>query len=190
MARPRSEDKRAAILAAAADLVADQGLGAPTAKIAQRAGVAEGTLFTYFDTKDDLLNALYLDIKADLRGSMLAEYPATGGLADRLRHIWDRYLDWGGAFPAKRAAMTQLGVSGRITQSSIDTSRSAFRDIEKLLQEILAAGPLRDEPPSFIGAIMEGLADITLRFMAAEPHRANHYKQAGFAVFWRAVSGG
>ena len=48
MARPRSEDKRTAILEAATEVVAELGIGAPTAKVAKGAGVAEGTLFTYF----------------------------------------------------------------------------------------------------------------------------------------------
>jgi len=55
MARPKSDDKRNAILAAAIEVVAEQGLAAPTAKIAKLAGVAEGSLFTYFATQDELL---------------------------------------------------------------------------------------------------------------------------------------
>ena len=46
MARPLSEEKREAILEAAAELVAQMGTGASTANIAKAAGVAEGTLFT------------------------------------------------------------------------------------------------------------------------------------------------
>ena len=38
--------------------IAEVGLGAPTAKIARRAGVAAGTLFTYFANKEELLNEL------------------------------------------------------------------------------------------------------------------------------------
>ena len=58
MARPRSEDKQIALLEAATNVVAEQGLGAPTSLIAKRAGVAEGTLFRYFATKDELLTCL------------------------------------------------------------------------------------------------------------------------------------
>ena len=58
MARPKSPEKREAILNAAAEEIANSGLGVATAKIARRASIAEGTLFTYFPTKDDLLNAL------------------------------------------------------------------------------------------------------------------------------------
>ena len=36
--------------------------GTPTSKIAQEAGVANGTLFNKFATKDDLIVALYVDI--------------------------------------------------------------------------------------------------------------------------------
>ena len=81
MARPLSEDKRDAILASAAELVAAMGTSAPTAKIAKGAGVAEGTLFTYFPDKDALLAALFLDIEGELAGALLAGVPAGLGRA-------------------------------------------------------------------------------------------------------------
>ena len=68
MARPLSEAKRDAILAAAAQLVAAQGVGASTAQIAKAAKVAEGTVFTYFETKDALLNALFVRLEERLVG--------------------------------------------------------------------------------------------------------------------------
>src|ERR1700730_17065670 len=84
MARPLSEDKRTAILRAAAEVVARLGVSAPTAKIAKGAGVAEGTLFTYFANKDELLNRLYLELKIDLRDAMITDYPAGKSLIDRV----------------------------------------------------------------------------------------------------------
>jgi len=98
MARPLSEDKRTAILEAATKVVAMLGVSAPTAKIAKGAGVAEGTLFTYFANKDELLNRLYLELKMDLRDAMMTGYlparesstgVATSGIATSVgvRHI-------------------------------------------------------------------------------------------------------
>ena len=75
MARPRSEDKRNAILRAA-HAVGEQGMAASTARIAKQAGVAEGTMLTYCANKDALLNALYVDLKDGLRNSMTAWLPA------------------------------------------------------------------------------------------------------------------
>jgi hypothetical protein len=56
MARSKSDDRRSAIMSAAIRVIASQGLGAATATIAKEAGVSNGSLFTYFETKADLLN--------------------------------------------------------------------------------------------------------------------------------------
>ena len=71
MARPKSQEKRNALLAAAIELIAEQGLSVPTSKIAHVAGVAEGTLFTYFETKERLLNDLYVELKLEEREEMM-----------------------------------------------------------------------------------------------------------------------
>lgn len=66
-------DKKTRILEAALQLFVEGGFhGTPTSKIAQTAGVANGTLFHYFATKDDLIVALYLDIKLRM-GTYIAE---------------------------------------------------------------------------------------------------------------------
>ena len=81
MARSKSEDKRNAILSAATQVFAERGLGAPTSAISQASGVAEGTLFTYFPTKDELINALYREIKLELADAMMSNFPAAPAFA-------------------------------------------------------------------------------------------------------------
>jgi AcrR family transcriptional regulator len=66
MSRPKISDKRIAILNAATRTIFVRGLGASTAGIAKEAGVATGSLFNYFDTKTDLLNELYLELKREI----------------------------------------------------------------------------------------------------------------------------
>jgi AcrR family transcriptional regulator len=63
MARVRSPGKRSAILEAAVEEIAKSGLKASTAEIARSAGVAAGTVFTYFASKEELLNELYFELK-------------------------------------------------------------------------------------------------------------------------------
>ena len=70
MARPKSEDKKQALLDAATSAIAQYGIAASTALIARRAGVAEGTLFCDFATKYDSLNAPYLHLQTCLFGVM------------------------------------------------------------------------------------------------------------------------
>jgi len=101
MARPKSEDKRNAVLDAATRLFAERGLNAaPTSEISKQAGVAEGTLFTYFKTKDDLINALYREIKLELADAMMSDFPRKKKVGTRLRHVWDGYVNWALRIPS------------------------------------------------------------------------------------------
>src|SRR6202047_2198132 len=96
VARPKREDKRNAILDAATRVFAARGLtAAPTSEISKQAGIAEGTLFTYFETKEDLINALYREIKLELADAMMSGFPRKKSVRTRLRHVWDGYVSWG-----------------------------------------------------------------------------------------------
>ena len=68
--REEPQDKKRAALKAALELISEQGFqGAPMSQIASRAGIGVGTIYRYFANKDDMINALYLDIK-----TRIAEY--------------------------------------------------------------------------------------------------------------------
>src|SRR5260370_27473826 len=189
MARPLSEDKRTAILEAATEAVATLGVSAPTARIAKGAGVAEGTLFTYFANKDELLNRLYLELKMGLRDAVIAGYPAGKSLIDRSRHFWDRYIGWGSTYPLKRRALRQLAVSDRITEATKKLLGDAFGEVNDIMRESAAGGAMRHQPPAFVSAIMSAIADAAMDFIAREPAQPKRYTKAGFEPFWNAVAG-
>src|ERR1700747_248889 len=115
MARPRSDDKRNAIMEAATRVIVTQGLSAPTATIAQEAGVSNGSLFTYFETKADLFNQLYLELKGEMALAAMKGQPKDAELRKQLYHVWHNWMYWALTFPEKRRALAQLGVSDEIT---------------------------------------------------------------------------
>lgn len=186
LARPRSLDKHDAILAAAAGALAEHGAAATTARIARLAGVAEGTVFTYFDTKDALLNALYLHLKADLRRAMMTGFPEDGPAEPAMRHAWNGYVSWGVANPDGRRALRQLEVSGRIDDAHRDAGAEGFGPIRAVLRErIAASGTLRpDEALAFCGALFTSIAETTMESVARDPARADAYREAGFRALW------
>jgi AcrR family transcriptional regulator len=188
MARPLSDDKRDAILASAAELVAMLGTSAPTAKIARGAGVAEGTLFTYFPDKDALLAALFLDIEAELAAAILGDIPQAAGPRARIRHIWDRFVDWGAANPARRKALRQLKVSDRIGEECRRCGERLFADLRAVLDEALGGDAGQGQSADYIGAVLGALAEITLEFIAREPARHDHHRALGFETFWKAIA--
>lgn len=189
MARPRSEDKRNAILAAAVKVMAELGAGAPTSKIAREAGIAEGTLFTYFATKDELLNQLYLEVKATLHEAMMQGFPHGASLRERVRHVWHAYVHWGALDVARRRVMQQLSVSAAVLPATRAKGAEAFCAVSEMIAESVSNGMLRDQSPDFAGAIMSSLADMTIDFMLAHPDQEETYCEAGFVAFWNAIGG-
>jgi AcrR family transcriptional regulator len=186
LARPLSEEKQVAILAAATRVIAAEGVGAPTAKIAQEAGVASGTLFTYFTNKDLLLNDLYRSIKAEIAEAILADYPEHAPIQARARHVWDRYVAWGLLENEKRQAMSQLAVSHRVSQNVMEHAIEPLAVINSMLSDCV------DETSGLSGlhvaAIMTALANVALDFAARDPAHAVRHGDLCFAAFCRAVA--
>lgn len=88
-------DKQAGILQAALKLFVEFGFhGTPTSKIAKEAGVANGTLFHYYKTKDELILALYTDIKTRLTKHMYVNVNKNDGLEEVFRTIFLNTLEW------------------------------------------------------------------------------------------------
>ncbi|WP_175888035.1 TetR/AcrR family transcriptional regulator [Burkholderia contaminans] len=186
MARPRSPDKHEAILAAAARALAADGASATTARIARLAGVAEGTVFTYFETKDALLNALYVSLKADMRDAMMTGFPEHAPAEQAVRHAWNGYVSWGVANPDGRRALRQLGVSGRIDDVHRAVGAEGFGGIGALLREQVAAtgGLNHDEAHAFCSALFTSIAETAMESISRDPARADAYREAGFRALW------
>jgi len=70
--RADARRNRARILAAAAEVFDEHGTSASTEEVARRAGVAIGTVFRHFPTKDDLLAAIMKDLQSRLAANAKA----------------------------------------------------------------------------------------------------------------------
>jgi AcrR family transcriptional regulator len=143
VARPKSEDKRNAILNAATRLFAERGLATPTSEISKRAGVAEGTLFKYFETKDELINHLYRGIKLELAHAMMWDFPRKESLRTRMQHVWDRYVNWGVAHSEQRKVLPQLLVSETLTKESREAGSAPFAEIQAMTGDAIRRRVLR-----------------------------------------------
>ncbi len=188
MARPRSDDKRSAIISAAIRIIASQGLGAPTATIAREAGVSNGSLFTYFETKAHLLNALYVELKTEMGAGALEGVPTGNDIRVQMLHMWTGWLHWATACPEKRRALAHLSVSDEITPESREAAHQAMAGVARLLEACREKGPMRDVPLAFVTALMSALADTTIDFMIQDPANAEKECAAAFEALWRMVA--
>jgi AcrR family transcriptional regulator len=190
VARLKSEDKRNAILDGATRLFAERGLtAAPTSEISKQAGVAEGTLFTYFKTKDDLINALYREIKLELADAMMSDFPRKKNVRTRLRHVWDRYVDWGVANPKQRKVLAQLQVSEALTKESKNAGGAPFVEFQTMIRDAIEGHVFRNDlPVELISKSLAALVEATIDLTVANPPRADKYRDRGFEMFWSGIT--
>ena len=190
MARPKSEDKRNAILDAATRVFAERGLAdAPTSEISKQAGVAEGTLFTYFKTKDDLINALYREIKLELADAMMSGFPRKTSVRNRLRHVWDGFVNWGVANPQQRKVLAQLQVSGMLSKESFEAGSAPFVEMQDMIRDATEQHILRAELPiELISKVLAALAEATMDLIVLKPALANKYRNSGFEIYWAGIA--
>jgi AcrR family transcriptional regulator len=189
MARPKSEQRRNAILEAAIRIFARDGLSAPTSAISRAAGVAEGTLFTYFPTKDALVDAIYLDLKADLGNSLLAGFPRRENVVNRFRHMWNHYVDWGAAHPAAARVLREIEVRGFLSTKAraIDAQGAAFfGDLARAAREQHTIR--KDLSDAYLWAAVNALSAMTIDLMSRDPKNAARYRSEGFELLLSGAS--
>lgn len=111
--RTRTPVDRAALLRRSLlELVAERGFrGTSMSLIAERAGVAAGTAYVHYDSKDELIVATYVEIKLALGHAALLGVPSNGSAHDRFTRIWHNIHDFLAADPAQARYLAQLEAS-------------------------------------------------------------------------------
>src|ERR1700712_4774352 len=90
---PRPADKRDRILVAAEVVFARHGFfAARVSEIAKEAGVADGTIYLYFKSKDELLVSLFEDRVTKLLTYLHDELPKLATSSEKLRRVIELQL--------------------------------------------------------------------------------------------------
>src|SRR5437879_129785 len=89
----RGGDKRERILRAAVKVFAKSGFyAARVSEVAKAAGVADGTIYLYFKSKDELLVSLFEDRVEKLLSYLQKELPKLGTAPEKLRRVIELQL--------------------------------------------------------------------------------------------------
>jgi AcrR family transcriptional regulator len=188
MARPLSDEKRNAILEAAIRVIASQGMSAPTAAIAKEAGVSNGSLFTYFETKADLFNDLFCELKQEMAQAALEHAPADGSPRERMYQMWVDWLRWSIASPERHRALAHLEISEDVTAESRAVARKTMASIIEVIEDSRKGGPMEDAPLPLVVALLSGVANSTIDFIVSDQANADAHISMSFEALWRIIA--
>lgn len=146
VSRPTRDQRREAILAIAHAVFLEFGFeGASMSQVAARLGGSKGTLYSYFDSKEALFEALVAESCAR-NGAAVFDAPAAAAMPARLTHIARAYLTLVGSDWATRMLQVVAAEARRrpdVGRMFFDAGPGeAITRLARHIDEFVAAGKL------------------------------------------------
>lgn len=183
-------DKRERILAAAAKLIVQNGLHCSMSAIADEAGVATGSLYNYFLSKEDLVRGVYGRIAETMTERLSA--PAEPGMshAARIQRYIADYIDfvWEDALRAR--LFDYLDNTPLITEDEAKSIFGPFVDhASVMLEEARRAGAVIDMPVRLMASFVRGAIRNTLKRRRTDPGPLSEGERSQIAsMCWQSIA--
>lgn len=158
--------KNEKILAAAISLFGRLGFDKTTTQaISQEAGIATGTLFKYYESKEELILAAYVDAKMSLIGALKQDLDPELEFEGIMRHIWDRSIDWLLANPEQHKFMEQVKSSRFAANAASDRLRQEFLFLFIAIKGAQDAGKVAELPQALIEQIISSFLNLAVNYI-------------------------
>ncbi|WP_461244129.1 TetR/AcrR family transcriptional regulator [Secundilactobacillus muriivasis] len=171
--RHKDENKIRALQDAVINLVIQEGYqNLSVAKIAKRAGVSVATLYIYYQDKQDMLSAVYLDIKDKIDGELFKPQPEGLTIDRRFKLMLTNYATAIRQYPKEAAVMRVFNSNPElISADAYQNGMARAQPLHALYHQGLKSGQLRQVSPELLIAFtfqpLDSLADA--RFRASQP---------------------
>ncbi|MBA2864372.1 TetR/AcrR family transcriptional regulator [Methanococcus maripaludis] len=185
------EDKRKAVMDAALKLFTERGFqGTSTAQISKEAGVATGTLFHYFPTKEDLINNLYFEVKGGLSRAMVKDLESQVSFKDRLKKIWDNLVRWGLDNHDEFLFVGQFCNSPYISNFTREEVMKEYVFLHTLVEEGLNEGHIKELPSELVMAMFYQNSRIVVEVISGYDSSKDENKliDDGFEIIWNGLT--
>ncbi|MDE1996488.1 MAG: TetR/AcrR family transcriptional regulator [Rhizobiaceae bacterium] len=182
--------RRGRILEAAAKLIVENGLQCSMSAIAQSAGVATGSVYNYFKSKDDLIRGVYRQLSETI-GTLLILPPSIELTAEEriFRYIYD-YIDFIWDDPNRAILFEYLSNVPLITPQEL---AEIFDVVTRYSVSVMAAareeGLLSDVPDSTLAGYIGGGIRNTLKWRRANSRPLSDKERQEIALMsWNAIA--
>ena len=120
---------------------------------------------------------------------MMSEFPRKKNVRTRLRHVWNRYVQWGITNPKQRKVLAQLQVSEVLTKESRNAGSTPFVEFQIMIHDAIEHRVFRNDlPVELISKSLASLVEATIDLTASNPSKANKYRDSGFQMFWAGIT--
>ena len=170
--------------------VADGFHGTPTAKIAAEAGVANGTLFYHYKTKEELVVALYNKIQDEQAANVQAIVNKEDFVSIKFRNIFIYSVNWALNNRDKFYYIQQFKFSPHLSQISSETQEQHTVGYFAVIDEGIRKKLLKQQPVSLIISMFNGHVYGIYQYLIAnnfEPSEKEKIINDGYEMLWDMV---
>jgi AcrR family transcriptional regulator len=148
-------DKKQLLLDAALKLFVEYGFhGTPTSLIAKEAGVANGTLFHYFKTKDELIVALYVDIKSRMSAYVFENAKGQKTFKETVKEQYLASLFWALDNQLQFRFVEQFKNSPYLSQIAPDEIEASVKPFHDMLRKGIKEKIIKPHPVDLLFTII------------------------------------
>jgi AcrR family transcriptional regulator len=183
-------DKRRAIMDASLKLFCARCFqDTSTASISNEAGIATGTLFLYFESKEELVNELYLECKGDYATFMGQGVWEHTSFKARLKHIWERGTEWCLLNPEKIQFMVQFSSSPYITKLTKEKAMNSLNLMNEVLRKAIANKEVSTSSLELLSRTLNGYFHNARMFLLENSQNRNlkKWQEEIFDLIWKGI---
>ena len=182
-------DKRTKLMQTARELFAKHGFyGTATARIAKEAGVSNGILFHYFPTKEELIKAMYLDLKDRIFKYSVEQVYKGATLKESIYTLWLAAVEWNLETPDDFLFMQQYENSP-FRNEELERSHRYVQMSLELAEKGIADGFFKPMPSMLLYRAMTGMVETSVRFLKENPELQMdfEFRNRLFEMSWDAI---
>lgn len=166
MPRIKDDNKIHQIQTAALKLVIKTGFsGLKMADVAKEAGIATGTLYIYYDSKELLINDLFVVTKQEIANVMFKAENQGTTLYETFKKIWLAYFKFCYQNPEKMLFVEQFLYSGLITDENITKTDACFEPLDEFLNLAKQQSYIKDVDVALLKAHLQGAIHEQIKIM-------------------------
>jgi TetR/AcrR family transcriptional regulator, repressor of fatR-cypB operon len=189
MPRAKDDQKISQIHDAARRLVIHTGFsGMKMADVAKEAGMATGTLYIYYDSKEALINDLYFSTKKEITMVLLDPKNQALTFFETFRNMWVSYFRFNLQNPEKMLFTEQFKHSGLITAENLARTDAALKPLDDFLENAKQQALVKNIDTDIIKAHLDGsIYEIVKTITKNSRHIDTATAEAVFEMAWDGI---
>ena len=185
-------DKRSQLIEASIDLFSKEGFwNTSTARISRHAGVATGTLFNYFPSKEALIDEVYVLLKRELMQALASSSPDPDNLEGFFSKVYSAYIRWGVANPQRFMLLEQLRLSDLVSESAQQQVWADYAFIADVIDEASRPGQFADIPQDYLLRLITAHIETSVRYavdLKLAGKDLDEFCSKGARVLWKGIT--